>query len=261
MSAYLAQAIAAQRKVENSEPLDSIDVAIIKSGLRLIICNQRNPFERYRDHFIIGTERFKVVSGLDYFRTILMYRKSSVWYSDSNISQLGIYQVYTASQVEPPQPYNYDPDRGTPEEYAEELGNRSHIGPTYSGSFQEEFDSTAIESLRQYVRELGEIDTTTALEKREELEAYLSKSASQSEPGDLSDAAELFIRNHRFRGMPRTLNSPKKQIADIVRQATKYALNEVLRKNPMTVDIADHLEQHIKIGQVCEYRGDWKWKF
>ena len=140
MSRYLAQAAITLRKIQSQEALDNFDIAIIDSSLTRTIQEQRIPFERHRDHFIIGTERFKVLSGLDYYRTILMNRKSEVWHPDSNRSELSAFEVYTAVQIEPPQPYNYSPDDATPDEYAEELGDRSVIGPSFSGSFQAKFD-------------------------------------------------------------------------------------------------------------------------
>ena len=269
MSAYLAQAIAARRKIIKGEALDSFDIAIIDSSLTRTISEQRTPFERYRDKFIIGTERFKILSGLDYYRAILMHRKSEVWYPDSDMSELTAFEVYTASQIEPPQPYNNDPNDATPDEYAEELGDRSvigpsSIGPSFSGSFQAKFDREAIASIRQYARELSQIDSTAALERREELEYYLRTQFSNSElveEGDLMGATNAFIKGQYYRGKLRSLNSPKKKVADIVRQATKYARDEVLKKNLLTADIADHLGEYVKVGQICEYRGDWKFRF
>ena len=269
MSAYLAHAIAARRKIKNGEPLDSFDIAIIDSSLARTISEQRTPFARNRDHFIIGTERFKILSGLDYYRTILMHRKSEVWYPDSDMSELTAFEVYTASQIEPPQPNNNDPNDATPDEYAEELGNRSvigpsSVGPSFTGSFQAKFDREAIASIRQFAKELSQIDSTAALERREELEHYLRTQISSSElveDGDLMGTTNAFIKNQYYRGKLRALNSPKKKVVDIVRQATKYARDEVLRKNPLTVDIADYLEEYVKVGQTCEHRGDWKFRF
>ncbi len=263
MSRYLAQAAITFRKIKNGEVLDNFDVAIIDSSLTRTIQEQRVPFERYRDHFIIGTERFKVLSGLDYYRTILMNRKSEVWHPDSNRSELSAFEVYTAVQIEPPQPYNYSPDDATPDEYAEELGDRSVIGPSFSGSFQAKFDPEGIASLRQYAKELSTCDSTAALELREELDNFLQYQLADSasrEERDLIGTTEAFIKNQYYRGQLRTLNSPKKQVADIVRQAAKYS-REVLRKNPLTAEIEDHLEEYVKVGQICEYRGDWKWRF
>jgi len=263
MSRYLAQAAITFRKIKNGEVLDNFDVAIIDSSLTRTIQEQRVPFERYRDHFIIGTERFKVLSGLDYYRTILMNRKSDVWHPDSNRSELSAFEVYTAVQIEPPQPYNYGPDDATPDEYAEELGDRSLIGPSFSGSFQAEFDPEAIASMRQYAKELSTIDSTAALELQEELDNFLQDQlpdSASNEDGDLIGTTEAFIKNQYYRGQLRALDSPKKQVADIVRQATKYA-RAVVRNNPLTADIADYLKEYVKVGQVCDYRGDLKWRF
>lgn len=263
MSRFVAQAVATLRKVNNGEPLDECDVAIIGNSLTRTIGDGRTPFQRTRSHFIIGTERFGILDGFDYYRTILLKRKSGVWYPDSNMSELSIFEVYTGSQLEPPDHYSYRMEDGSPDEHAEELLDRGHIGPCFSGTYQEALDPKAISSLRNFVAELSQIDSTTAVEKRQELEQYLRSQTPGSRfirDCDLNGTLDAFLKNHHFQGKRRSLYNPKQKVADLVRHATNYA-REVLRKNPMTADIADHLEEYVRIGQICEYQGDWKWHF
>ena len=134
MSMYLAHAITALRKVKNREPLDECDVAIIEDVLTRLIQERRTPFQRHRDHYIIGTERFKTLDGLDYYRTILLKRKSAVWYPESDMSEVSVYEVHTGAQLEPSDKYSYNlEEHGSPEEQAEELKDRCQIGPCFSG--------------------------------------------------------------------------------------------------------------------------------
>ena len=263
MSYYITQAVIALQKVRNRESLDECDVAIIDRSLTRTIQEGRTLFQRFRDHYIIGSERFRILDGFDYYRTILLHRKSSVWYQESDMSELSVFDVYTGAQLEPKQIYNYDSNDATPEEYAEEILNRGHIGPSFGGAFQAELDDEAIRSLRNYIAELSGMDTRTAIEHREELDVYLRNQTPGSTfiaDGNLDAVLGAFIRKGRFRSKPRALLDHRKKTADLVRRSTDYA-RKVLRKNPMTAEIADHLEEYVRIGQICEYRGDWKWKF
>lgn len=260
---FLAQARTALRKVENGESLDKADVAIISFGLNPIIRAQRTPFQRFRDHFIIGTERFKVMDGFDYLRVILMQRKSSVWHPDSSMSEISCFEVYAASQLEPPSDHNYDREESTPEEDACELLDRSHIGPSFGGTYQADLDAEGIALLRKYAKQLSTIDTQAAVEKKDELEHFLREQTTGSElikQGDLISLVDAHVSKYFFRGKLRTIRGPKQAVADCVRHSTKYAI-KVLRENPATADIADHLENNVSIGQICEYTGDWRWRF
>ena len=262
MSMFHAQAQAAFRKVETGESLDGFDVAIILIGLNRIIQEGRTPFQRHRNCFTIGTEKFKALSGFDYYRVILMQRKSGVWYPDSNMSEVSIFEVYAASQLDPPSDHNYDREDSTPEEDACELLDRSHIGPSIGGSHQEELDADGIALLRKYAKELSNSDTQAAVEKMEKLDHYLREQTPGSEKikqGDLIGLVDAHVSKYFFRGQLRTIRSPRQAVADRVRHATTYA-RKILRENPRTADIADHLEDYVDIGQTCEYRGSWKWR-
>ena len=262
MSKYLAQAVTAQRKIKNEDPLNESDRAIIVTALDPIIQEQRTPFQRFRNHYIIGTERFKLYGGLDYLRTILIQRKSTVWHSDSNMSEISVFEVYTASQLDPPSELNYDREDSTPEEDACELLDRAHIGSP-GGSYQYQMNAKSIAFLREYVAELSAINTQAAIEKQEKLEDFLRKQTPGSEfieQGDLTGLLGAHVSKYYYRGRLRTIRSPKQVVSDKVRHSTKYAI-DVLRENPATADIADHLKANVRIGQVCEYRGDWRWKF
>ncbi len=263
MSLFHAQAQAAFRKVENGESLDGSDAAIILIGLNRIIQEGRTPFQRFRDHFIIGSQRFKVLSGFDYYRVILMQRKSGVWYQDSNMSEVSIFEVYAASQLDPPSDHNYDREDSTPEEDACELLDRSHIGPSIGSSHQEELTADGIALLRKYATDISAINTPAAAEEREKLDHYLRTQTLGSEKikqGDLIGLVDAHVSKYFFRGQLRTIRSPRQAVADRVRHATTYA-RKILRENPKTADIADHLEDYVDIGQTCEYRGSWKWRF
>ena len=261
MSRYLSQAVVTLRKVKDQEPLDQTDIKFIELALNRVIRAGRIPFQRFRDHYVIGSERFKPLAGFDYYRTILLHRKSDVWYPDSTISQLSVFSVYTGAQQEPPQ--KIDPENGDPEDHVHDMLGWSHIGPCFSGSYQSALEPHEIAALHEHVEELGRIDTETAVEKANELECFLRKETpdlSFIHNGNLKGVLDAHLNAQHFNGRPRSLYSPKQKVADLVRQSTKYA-RKTLRKNPMTEDLADHLKEYVKIGQVCEYRGNWKWRF
>ena len=166
MNPFLAKAIAVQRKIEDGDSLDRLDAEIIDFALKRVIREGRIPFRRHRDHFMLGTERWKPLDGLDYYRTILLHRKSDVWYPESDMSKLSVFSVYTSSQVQPPDPNVFDKDRGKPEEYAHELLDRAYIGPAISSSYQKLLEEappdwrinaigTVQNNLRKYVEELS----------------------------------------------------------------------------------------------------------
>ncbi len=97
----------------------------------------------------------------------------------------------------------------------------------------------------------------------EKLDHYLREQTPGSEKikqGDLIGLVDAHVSKYFFRGQLRTIRSPRQAVADRVRHATTYA-RKILRENPKTADIADHLERHCRIGQICEYTGDWRWRF
>ena len=148
MNPFLAGAIAVQRKIEDGSSLDEFDAEVIDLALRRLIREGRVPFQRFRDHIMLGTERLKTLHGLDYYREILLHRKSDVWYPESEMSQLSVFSVYASSQVEPPDESVLDANRGQPSDYADDLLNRheplhrdeyhfrSKIGPSVSAGYQ-----------------------------------------------------------------------------------------------------------------------------
>ena len=266
MSIFRAQAMAAFRKVENDESLDESDVAITLIALDRVIREGRTPFQRHRDHYIIGTERFPVLDGLDYLRVILMHQKNTVRHSGTNLGEISAVEVYTALQSEPPQAYNSDPEDATAEEYASDLlgfDSNSDIGPSGGGPLQPVLEPEAIASLRQYAKKLQTHDSIAAVEKAQELEHWLRQQtpgAEKVKQGNLEGVVEAYHWKQFHYGNPRTFRKPSQNIADNVRKSVNYAL-DALRKNPKTLDIANHLKDNITTGQVCEYTGDWKWLF
>ena len=276
MNPFLARAIAAQRKIEEGDLLDELDAEVIDFALKRLIREGRVPFQRFRDHFIIGTERWKPLDGLDYYRTILLHRKSKVWYPESDMSQLSVFSVYTSSQIEPPDPNVFDKDRGKPEEYTHELLDRAHIGPSIGCSYQKLLEEappdwhinaigTVQENLRKYVKELNSIDSELALERRDELESFLrerAKSKTGDIPeGELAAVLDAYLRTQFYRGKPRAIPGPKQKVCDVVRRSCRYAQQQLLEKgNPMTREIARYLNDNVVVGQTCEYKGDWIWQ-
>lgn len=261
MSIFRTQAVAALRKIENNESLDESAVAIIVVGLNRIIREGRTPFQRFRDHYIIGTERFNVTSGLDYLRVILMHQKSTARHSNTNLSEISAFEVYTASQVEPPQAHNADLEDVIPDFI---FPPESDVGPSCGTSSQRFLDPKAIASLRQYAKELSTHDSIAAVELSQELELYLRKLTPGSEKikqGNLEGVVKAFERKYFYHGTPRTFRKPSQNIADKVRNSIDYAINVVLPENPATIDISRHLRDNVSTGQVCEYTGDWKWLF
>ncbi len=290
MNPLHARAIAAQRKLEDGESLDQFDGEIINLALRRLIREGRVPFQRFRDHLMIGTERWGLLQGFDFYRTILLHRKSDVWYPESDMSEISIFAVYTTSQVEPPDSNVLDENRGKPIEYAldllgrdekdefgRKLGDRAHIGPSVAGSYQQILQEappdwrinaigTVQQSLRKYAQELGNMDSEIALERQDALEEYLRSHAKAKTKavadGELIEVMDAYLRTQFYRGKPRAIRGPKQKVYDAVRTSCKYVLNVMQKsKSPITRDIAKHLEDYVQIGQTCEYKGDWKWIF
>ena len=290
MNPFLAGAVAIQRKIEDGSLLDEFDAEIIDFALRRLIREGRVPFQRFRDHIMLGTERWKTLHGLDYYRTILMHRKSDVWYPESEMSQLSVFSVYASSQLQPPDPNVFDKDRGKPIDYAHDLlgrgekdefgwklGDRAHIGPSISGSYQKLLEEappdwrinaigTVQQNLRKYAEELSRIDSEMAQEICDELEVFLRDrvklKAGAIPDGELDAVLEAYLSTNIYQGKPRAIRGPKQMVCDNVRKSCEYARDQMLdSSNPMTRAIAQHFDDYVVIGQTCEYRGDWKWRF
>jgi len=261
VSLFIAQAVSALSKVKNEEPLGESDIKVIDDALTRVIAEGRVPFQRFRDHFIIGTERFKPLSGFDFYRTILLHRKSKVWHPESFHSEVSVFQVYTAAQQEPPEKVNLK--EGNPKDHVHDMLDRSHIGPCFSGTYQPELEPGAIEALQSYIDEISQLTSTESIERANELERFLREKTREAQfvqKGDLKGVLGAYLNKMYYYGKPRYIYHHKQKVADLVRHATSYA-RDALRRNKMTADVADHLEEHVSIGQICEYRGDWKWNF
>ncbi len=290
MNPFLAKAISVQRKIEDGDSLDRLDTEIIDFALKRLIREGRVPFQRFRDHIMLGTERWKTLDGLDYYRTMLLHRKSDVWYPESDMSELSIFSVYAGSQIQPPDPNVFDEDRGKPIDYAVDLlgrgekdefgrnlGDRAHIGPSIGSSYQKLLEEappdwrinaigTVQENFRKYATELSSIDSELAHERRDALEAFLrdlaKKETDKISDGELVAVLEAYLNTHTYQGKPRAIRGPKQMICDNVRKSCEYTLKKMFdSSNPMTRAIGQHLKDFVKIGQTCEYKGDWKWRF
>ena len=287
MNPIFARAEKARRKIANGEPLDKTEAEIISLAVRKLIRVGRVPFERFRSKYLIGTELRKATPALDYFRTILLHRKSDVWYPESTIGQISIFSVYCSSQVEPVDPNVLDENRGKPDEYADDLlddtdrynkyVNKTYIGPSIGGSYQKELVeaphdwrkehiTTVIQQMRRYAKELSKSDTQHALEKRDELEEWLrnaAKATTKSIPkGNVYAVLDAYISAQFWRREHKKINGPKNKVYDSVRQACKYEIKMMLKSDdPNTRDIAKHLQEYVKIRMTCEYTGDWRWHF
>ena len=277
MNPFLARAINVQKKVEDGSSLDDLDAEIIDLALSRLIREGRVPFQRFRDHIVLGTERWKTLNGLDYYRSILLHRKSDIWYSESEMSQLSVFSVYASSQIQPPDPNVFDEDRGRLEDYTYDLLDRAHIGPSIGSSYQKLLEETppdwridAIgtvqENLRNYAKELSCIDSEIAREKCDELEAFLrdlaKKKTSNISEGQLEAVLEAYLSTQFYQGKPRAIPGPQQMVCDRVRKSCEYVREQMFdSSNPMTRAIAQHFDDYVVIGQTCEYKGDWKWRF
>jgi len=283
---FLSRAVAVQRKIEDGESLNKFDAEIIDFALRRFISEGRVPFQRFRDHIMLGTERWKLLDGLDYYRTVLMHRRSDIWYPDSEMSKLSVFAVYAASQVEPPDENVFDANRGKPSDYAYELlddsdklqiSQKRKIGPSIDSSYQKLLEEappdwrinaigTVQNNLKKYARELSESESPIALENRDALEGYL-RAHAKSKTGDIPEGElvavmEAYLSTQIYQGKPRAMRGPKQMVYDNVRKSCEYARDQLFESNnPTTRAIAQHFKDYVLVGQICEYKGDWKWRF
>ncbi len=289
MNPLLAKAIAAQRTIKDGGSPDNLEAEIIDLALNRLIREARVPFQRFRDHFIIGTERWDILDGLDYYRAILLHRKSDSWYPESDMSEISVFAVYTSAQVQPPDPNVFDEDRGKEIDYAydllsrgekdelgRELPDRAHIGPSAASSYQKILEEappdwrmnaigTVQANLRKYAKEIDSNDSVLRLEQKDELEAYLREHA-KSKTGDIPDGEleavlKAYLSTQYYGGKPRAIPGPKQMICDRVRKSCEYAIEKLMKGNQMSQEIARHLNEHVVVGQTCEYKGDLKWNF
>ena len=292
MNPLHARTIAAQRMLEDGGSLDDY-ADVIKLALKRLAKERRVPFEQTRNGFVVGTEQWPNLAGPAHYRTILLQRKSPVWYPESPIGKVSAFEVYCASQCEPPDPNVMDKDRGLVSDYGADLvfgdapAKGSHgdprraqvFGATYGGSRQKLLaeapaDLSGRKSARlsiyattkAYVRELATLNTIQAVQDRDELEAwirkYYKKAADSIPKGDVVAVTDAWLQAQYYRGSPRSFPDARRTVADRVRKSCKHWLDKMdASDNPISRDIANHLRDHVKVGVICEYRGDWKWKF
>ena len=152
------------------------------------------------------------------------------------------------------------------------------IGPAVSSSYQKLLEEappdwrinaigTVQGNLRRYAKELSNIDSVLAEERRDELEAFL-RDRAKAKTGDIPDGEleavmDAYLRTQFYKGKPRAIPGPKQKVCDAVRKSCEYTLKKLLKEgNQMTKEIARHLDEFVVIGQTCEYKGEgWKWRF
>ena len=292
MNPFLGRVIAAQRKLEDGEPLDDY-ADVIELALTQLAKERRVPFEQTRSGFLVGTERWPQLAGPAHFRTILMHRKSPIWYPESPIGEISAFEVYCASQLEPPDPNVMDKDRGLVSDYAADVvfgdapaagsfvdpRRASVFGASYGGTHQKLLTEapadlsgrkdarlTVYATTKKYVRELAEINTIQTVQDRDYLETWLrkyyEKLTDDIPKGDVVAVTDAWLQAHYYRGSPRSYPDERRKVADRVRKSCKHWLDKMdVSDNSLSRDIGKYLRDHVKVGVICEHQGDWKFKF
>ena len=217
----------ALRRVESLVPPTMGDVQIIRPLLQKLIASARTPFLRKTDSYVIGTEKFPVMAGLDYIRLLLQKPNELIYCRD--VLSLGS---------------NKKPTKGTREQdiefrVMEEL-QTNYAGADVASSYQEALDDQSFRDLKDRITTLKDAQS---IEELEEL-----------------DFLKEFLTQNTFRGNPHQLKSEKEKARQSVTQAINYVIRK-LKANEETRDIGIHLDENIKRGTDCQYLGDWKWKF
>jgi len=287
----LGRVIAAQRKLEDGEPLDDY-ADVVELGLAQLAKEWRVPFEQTRTGFVVGTERWPQLAGAAHYRTILMHRKSPIWYPESPIGKISAFEVFCASQIQPPDPNVMDKDRGLVSDYAADLvfgdspvegafvdpRRASVFGASYGGSHQKllteapadlsgrkDARPTIYAATKAYARELATINTIQAVHECDALEAWLrncTKATDDIPKGDLVAVTDAWLQAHYYRGAPRSYPDERRKVADCVRKSCGYWLDKLdASDKPLSRDIGKYLRDHVKVGVICEHQGDWRFKF
>ena len=227
MNNFIARACEALGRVESFVPPTKGDVQIIRPLLKKLIASARTPFLRKSDEYVVGTEKFPIMAGLDYIRLLL--QKPNELINCRDVLSLGS---------------NRKPTKGTQEQdiefrVMEEL-QTNYAGADVAGSYQEALDDKALRALKDRITTL---EDAKSIEDLEEL-----------------DFLKEFLTQNTFRGNSHQLKSEKEKARQSVTQAINYAIKK-LKANEEPRDIGIHLDENIKRGTDCQYVGDWKWKF
>ncbi len=227
MSNFIAQASATLRRVEARVSPTKGDVQIIRPLLKKLIASSRTPFLRKSNEYVVGTEKFPIMAGLDYIRLLL--QKPNELINCRDVLSLGS---------------NKKPTKGTREQdiefrVMEEL-QTNYAGADVASSYQEALDDKTLRALKDRITTL---EDAKSIEDLEEL-----------------DFLKEFLTQNTFRGNSHQLKSEKEKARQSVTQAINYAIKK-LKANEETRDIGIHLDENIKRGTRCQYLGDWKWKF
>lgn len=68
------------------------------------------------------------------------------------------------------------------------------------------------------------------------------------------------LRRHRYKRDIKPFDDEKKRAQRAVERAIRRAIDKLI-DTPETRDIGYHLQDTIKTGVVCKYKGGWKWEF
>ena len=227
VSNFIVMASEALQRVENLLAPTKGDVRIIRPLLKKLIANCRTPFLRKTDSYVIGTEKFPVMVGLDYIRLLLQKPNEQIHCKD--LLALG---------------GNEKASTGTREQNIEfrvmEELRTNYAGADVSSSYQAALDDQALRVLKDRITTLEDAQSIEDLEDLDFLKQFLAEST--------------------YCGESHQLKSAKEKARQSVTQAINYAIRK-LKANEEAKDIGIHLDENIKRGTNCQYFGNRKWKF
>ena len=278
MNPLHARTIEAERRLEAGEPLDDL-ADVVKLALRK--CAPEIPLERHGGRILLGTEYWRHV-GAAHYRTVVSHRKSEVWHPKSTAGQISAFEVLAVSTLDPEtikatdKGVDYTEAQATDlvfgdgdAEYAYGDARRASIfGPSYGGSRQEELREApdkdgrtpTAKTIGPYIQTLQARDSEYATERLAELEAWMTDNDVPA--GDVVAAHSAWIQSQYFGGRMRSIKDERRRVADrIIRNCSYFRQKLAASDNELSRAIGKHLEDTCKIGIICEYRGDWPWRF
>ena len=273
-----ARTIEAWRRLEDDEPLGDL-ADVVKLALRK--CAPELSLERHGDRILLGTEYWSL-AGAAHYRTVVMQRKSEVWHPESTVGQVSAFEVLAVGSLDPEtikatdQGVDYSKGQATDlvfgggdADYAYGDARRASIfGPSYGGSRQEELREAhdkdgrtpAAKTVGKYIQDLQAHGSAHATEQLAELEAWMTDNDVPA--GDVVAAHSAWIQSQYFGGRMRSIKDERSRVADqLIRNCSYFRQKLAASDNELSRAIGKHLEDTCKIGIICEYRGDWPWRF